>query len=138
MATSLGYVLMNWTSTFTHKKRKRKNQTKKQERETVCCQTNDFACLACEEKVLSMNNLSSDLQSVNNTVGDLKRKLSAANHSHAMTMEKENKLRNNHEHLILEEAQSRYELDQLKRELSDKLQERDEAHTERVRLIENT
>jgi len=142
MATSLGYVLMNWTSTFTHKKRKRKNQTKnqtkKQETETVCCQTNDFACLACEEKVLSMNNLSSDLQSVNNTVGDLKRKLSAANHSHAMTMEKENKLRNNHEHLILEEAQSRYELDQLKRELSDKLQERDEAHTERVRLIENT
>merc|ERR1711997_287045 len=85
-----------------------------------------------------MNNLSSDLQSVNKTVGDLKRKLSAANHSHATTMEKENKLRNNHEHLILEEAQSRYELDQLKRELSDKLQERDEAHAERVRLLENT
>jgi len=138
MATSLGYVLMNWTSTFTHKKRKRKNQTKKPETETVCCQTNDFACLACEEKVSSMNSLSSDLQSVHNTVGDLKRKLSGANHSLAMTMEKENKLRNNHESLILEEAQARYELDQLKRQLSDKLQERDEAHAERVRLLENT
>lgn len=129
---------MNWTSTFTHKKRKRKNQTKKPETDTVCCQTNDFACQACEEKVLSMNNLSSDLQSVNNTVGDLKRKLSAANHSLGTTMEKENKLRNNHENLILEEAQARYELDQLKKELSEKLQERDEAHAERVRLLENT
>ena len=84
-----------------------------------------------------MNNLSSDLQSVNNTVGDLKRKLSAANHSLGTTMEKENKLRNNHENLILEEAQARYELDQLKKELSEKLQERDEAHAERVRLLEN-
>ena len=96
----------------------------------------DFACLACEEKVLSMNNLSSDLQSVNNTVGDLKRKLSTANHTLGTTMEKENKLRNNHENLILEEAQARYELDQLKKELSEKLQERDEAHAERVRLLE--
>ena len=101
------------------------------------CIISDFACLACEEKVLSMNSLSSDLQSVHNTVGDLKRKLSGANHSLAMTMEKENKLRNNHESLILEEAQARYELDQLKRQLSDKLQERDEAHAERVRLLEN-
>ena len=84
-----------------------------------------------------MNNLSSDLQSVNNTVGDLKRKLSAANHGLATTMEKENKLRNNHENLILEEAQARYELNQLKKELSDKLQLRDEAHAERVRLLEN-
>ena len=43
MATSLGYVLMNWTSTFSQKKRKKKTQTKKPETktetETVCCQT---------------------------------------------------------------------------------------------------
>ena len=65
----------------------------------------DFACLACEEKALTLNNLSSDLQTVHNTAEDLKKKLSAANISLATTMDKENKLRGNHETLILEEAQ---------------------------------
>lgn len=142
MATSLGYVLMNWTSTFSQKKRKKKSQNKKPETktetETVCCQTSDFACLACEEKVLTLNNLSSDLQSVHNTVEDLKKKLNVSHVSLATSMDKENKLRDNHETLILEEAQARYELDQLKRQLSEKLQERDEAHAERMRLLEST
>ena len=31
---------------------------------------------------------------------------------------------------------ARYELDQLKKQLSEKLQERDEAHAERMRLLE--
>ena len=97
----------------------------------------DFACLACEEKVLTLNNLSSDLQSVHNTVEDLKKKLNVSHVSLATSMDKENKLRDNHETLILEEAQARYELDQLKRQLSEKLQERDEAHAERMRLLES-
>ena len=83
-----------------------------------------------------MNSLTSDLNSVQITVGDLKKKLNAANVSLATTMDKETKLRNNHEILVLEEAQARYELDQLKRQLSEKLEERDEAHAERVRLLE--
>ena len=97
----------------------------------------DFACLACEEKMLTLNNLSSDLQSVHNTVEDLKKKLNVSHVSLATSMDKENKLRDNHETLILEEAQARYELDQLKRQLSEKLQERDEAHAERMRLLES-
>jgi len=138
MATSLGYVLMNWTSTFSKKKHKKKPVNKKPDTDTVCCQTVDFACPACEEKVLTMNSLTSDLNSVQITVGDLKKKLNAANVSLATTMDKETKLRNNHEILVLEEAQARYELDQLKRQLSEKLEERDEAHAERVRLLEKT
>lgn len=138
MATSLGYVLMNWTSTFSKKKHKKKPVNKKPDTDTVCCQTIDFACPACEEKVLTMNSLTSDLNSVQITVGDLKKKLNAANVNLATTMDKESKLRNNHEILVLEEAQARYELDQLKRQLSEKLEERDEAHAERVRLLEKT
>ena len=83
-----------------------------------------------------MNSLTSDLNSVQITVGDLKKKLNAANVNLATTMDKESKLRNNHEILVLEEAQARYELDQLKRQLSEKLEERDEAHAERARLLE--
>ena len=39
MATSLGYVLMNWTSTFSKKKHKKKPVNKKPDTDTVCCQT---------------------------------------------------------------------------------------------------
>ena len=45
MATSLGYVLMNWTSTFTKKKNRQKNKNSvtkvhNNAKETKCCQTN--------------------------------------------------------------------------------------------------
>ena len=44
--------------------------------------------------------------------------------------------RNEYESLTLDEAQVRYELDQLNKQLSDKLQERDEAHADRIRVLE--
>lgn len=51
-------------------------------------------------------------------------------------MEKEYKLRTSHETLILEEAQVRYELDQLRKQLSEQLEQRDQAHAERMKLLE--
>ena len=51
-------------------------------------------------------------------------------------MERESKLRNEFESLTLDEAQVRYELDQINKQLSDKLQERDEAHADRIRALE--
>ena len=47
-----------------------------------------------------------------------------------------NFFRNEYESLTLDEAQVRYELDQLSKQLSDQLQERDEAHADRIRVIE--
>ena len=47
-------------------------------------------------------------------------------------------LRNDYETLTLDEAQVRYELDQLKKQLSKKLEERDEAHTDRIKALEKT
>ena len=44
--------------------------------------------------------------------------------------------RNEYESLTLDEAQVRYELDQLNKQLSDQLQERDEAHADRIRVLE--
>ena len=83
-----------------------------------------------------MQNLSLELENVQSSVKNLKKKLSAANLGLASTMDKENSLRNQNESLVLEEAQVRYELDQLKKQLSEKLQERDLAHSERVQLLE--
>lgn len=47
-------------------------------------------------------------------------------------------LRNDYETLTLDEAQVRYELDQLKKQLSKKLEERDEAHADRIKALEKT
>ena len=40
MATSLGYVLMNWTSTFNKKKRHQKRTKNVTTKDSKCCQTN--------------------------------------------------------------------------------------------------
>ena len=47
-------------------------------------------------------------------------------------------LRNDYDTLTLDEAQVRYELDQLKKQLSKKLEERDEAHADRIKALEKT
>ena len=39
MATSLGYVLMNWTSTFSKKQKRKKNKNPTISTETKGCQT---------------------------------------------------------------------------------------------------
>ena len=44
--------------------------------------------------------------------------------------------REDHERLVLEEAQVRYELNQLQKDLASKLAQRDEAHSERIKLME--
>lgn len=142
MATSLGYVLMNWTSTFNRKHRKK---VKKQDGDVPkvsleqCCQAEiEVPCLSCEEKESKLVILLRDMEAVQSSSQGFKRKLSAANRSLASTIEKESLLRHNHETLILEEAQARYDLDQLRKQLSEKLEQRDQAHAERVKLLEQT
>lgn len=137
MATSLGYVLMNWTSTFSKKQRKKKTKTPIV-KETKGCQTHGNDCDSCQEKVQRLQDLQSDLSNTVQISDELKKKLSAANSSLAKTMERESKLRNEYESLTLDEAQVRYELDLLNKQLSNKLEERDEAHADRIRALEQT
>jgi len=145
MATSLGYVLMNWTSTLTKKQRQRKNNKKTHKEETprpqvssVFCQTIESECETCLEKAREIQKITNKSDTLKVTIEELKKKLNAANFSLATTMEKESYLRNSHEALILEEAQVRYELNQLHQDLAKKLEERDLAHADRVRLLEMT
>lgn len=105
--------------------------------EQKCCQT-DLECQACEEKSKTVENLSTDLFHVRSLSEEMRKKLSSCNRSLAITMEKESKLRSSHETLILEEAQARFELDQLRKQLSEQLEQRDQAHAERMKLLEKT
>merc|ERR1712141_615894 len=126
MATSLGYVLMNWTSTFSkkQKQKRKKNKNPTISTETKGCQTQCDDCESRQEKAQRLLDLQADLSSILQSSDEVKRKLSAANTSLAKTMERESKLRNEFESLTLDEAQVRYELDQINKQLSDKLQER--------------
>jgi len=150
MATSLGYVLMNWTSTLTKKQRQKKiNKSKaghkkqdvieaKPQLLSTFCQTSDQECETCQDKEHHLHELAANLNVFKMTAEDLKKKLSAANLSLATTMEKEYKLRESNEALRLDEAQVRYDLDQLQQQLAKKLEDRDLAHADRVRLLEKT
>jgi len=141
----LGYVLMNWTSTFSKRNKRKKNNIKDNvppitTKETIGCQTFhvDEECKSCQEKVQKLDDMQTDISKIGQISDELKRKLSAANCSLAKTMERESKMRNDYETLTLDEAQVRYELDQLKKQLSKKLEERDEAHADRIKALEKT
>lgn len=144
MATSLGYVLMNWTSTFTKKKNRQKNKKNgnsvtnvhSNAKETKCCQTTEMECLQCIEKSLKMQTLAAETQKVEKSGEEFKRKLNAANASLVTIMDVEARLREDHEHLVLQEAQVRYDLEQFRKQFSDTLEERDCAHADRIRALE--
>merc|ERR1711983_219862 len=138
MATSLGYVLMNWTSTF--RKKKKGNAVTKEAhtnaKETKCCQTTEMECFQCIEKSLKMQTLAAEAQKAEKSGEEVKAKLKAANASLATIMDVEAKLREDHEHLVLQEAQVRYDLEQFRKSFSDTLEERDCAHADRIRTLE--
>jgi len=135
---------MNWTSTFSKKHKRKKNNIKNNvpltttTKETIGCQTLhiDEECKSCQEKVQKLDDMQTDISKIEQISDELKRKLSAANSGLAKTMERESKMRNDYETLTLDEAQARYELDQIKKQLSKKLDERDEAHADRIRALE--
>jgi hypothetical protein len=155
MATSLGYILMNWTSTFSKKKRNRRKL-----KSAIMTYTNDVEtdvpnesshcssqteeqqaaaaadCAECQEKAQHLADFLDEIEAMTASTADLRQKLNASKLSLSATMEREFKLKSDHESLILEEAQVRYELDELTKKLGEKLDERDQAHAERFCLLE--
>merc|ERR1712223_975250 len=106
-----GYVLMNWTSTFSKRNKRKKNNIKNNvppitTKETIGCQTFhvDEECKSCQEKVQKLDDMQTDISKIGQISDELKRKLSAANCSLAKTMERESKMRNDYETLTLDEA----------------------------------
>ena len=93
-------------------------------------------CVLCIEKSVKMEALTEEAQKAEKSSEEIKRKLNAANSSLVGIMDVEAKLREDHEHLVLQEAQVRYELEQLRKQYTDQLEERDQAHADRVRALE--
>ena len=93
-------------------------------------------CILCLEKSMKMEALTEEAQKAEKSSEEIKRKLNAANSSLVGIMDVEAKLREDHEHLVLQEAQVRYELEQLRNQYTDQLEERDQAHADRVRALE--
>ena len=96
----------------------------------------DMECVLCIEKSMKMETLTEEAQKAEKSSEEIKRKLNAANSSLVGIMDVEAKLREDHEHLVLQEAQVRYELEQLRKQYTDQLEERDQAHADRVRALE--
>ena len=73
-------------------------------------------CVLCIEKSMKMETLTEEAQKAEKSSEEIKRKLNAANSSLVAIMDVEAKLREDHEHLVLQEAQVRYELEQLRKQ----------------------
>ena len=96
----------------------------------------EMECFQCIEKSLKMQTLAAEAQKAEKSGEEIKAKLKAANASLATIMDVEAKLREDHEHLVLQEAQVRYDLEQFRKSFSDTLEERDCAHADRIRTLE--
>lgn len=148
---------MNWTAEFArHSKAKKELKKKgkgKTNRETdkdatkrdlksiseainTAVQTEESTCLECIGFAESLSRLESHLFKLDTEKKDLQQKLSQTKNTLGITIDRENKLREEHERVLLEEAQVRYELTQLQKDLTSKLSERDDAHSERIKLME--
>lgn len=98
-------------------------------------QTEDFECDRCAELSEEVCHLIRQLSDVEVLQDDLKRKLSTTKTSLATSIDRESKLRNANESMQLDEAQSRYELNQLKVELLQQLEEQQKSHDDRIKAI---
>jgi len=170
MASSLGYVLMNWASEFAkHSKGRKTKKNFATNKENIdptnksnAIETNDIAkrvsnyelrkaslnkveievqtddahCQRCEAYAGDVEFLEHQLSDVNVIQESLKQKLSKTKATLVVTIERETRLRNVQESLELEEAQVRYELEEIKASLAKQLEERDNAHSERIQLME--
>lgn len=99
-------------------------------------QTEVMQCERCLELGDEVCHLESQLCDVDNLQNDMRRKLSTTKTTLATAMERESKLRDANESLQLDEAQLRYELDQLKVNLLHQLDEQERVHSEQVKAIE--
>jgi len=95
-------------------------------------QTEAMHCDRCLELSDEIGHLVSQLTDVELIQEDLRRKLSITKTNLATSIERETSLRDTNESLTLDEAQLRYELDNLKANLLCQLEEKEKAHKEQV------
>jgi len=106
----------------------------------IACQTqtDDVDCEKCAELSDEVCHLISQLSDVEFIQQDLRKKLSTTKSNLATSIDRESKLRDANESIQLDEAQTRYELNQIKMDLIQRLDEQQKSHDDHIKAMNET
>jgi len=105
---------------------------------TCQTQTDDVDCEKCAELSDEVCHLISQLSDVEFIQQDLRKKLSTTKSNLATSIDRESKLRDANESIQLDEAQTRYELNQIKVDLIQRLDEQQKSHDDHIKAMNET
>jgi len=149
--SSMGYVMMNWSSELMMQiKKGKKLEMRKRRRD------DDESELEVEDRARSraaeeqrrsdepalenymsrVSALESELNLMQTQQDEIRKRIDASKCSLTASAQREKKLKSQNESLQLEEAQARFELKELKRTLDEELDRREKEHEEQIQLLE--
>lgn len=151
--SSMGYVMMNWSSELMMQiKKGKKLEMRKRRRDDdeSELEVEDRArARAAEERRRSderktvlenymsrVSALESELNLMQTQQDEIRKRIDASKCSLTASAQREKKLKSQNESLQLEEAQARFELKELKRTLDEELDRREKEHEEQIQLLE--
>jgi len=149
--SSMGYIMMNWSSELMMqvknkrqgmKKRRREDDREQEVERTARSRAEverreiDELDATLETYISRVASLESELDLMQTQQEEIKKRLDASKCSLNSSVQRENKLKNQNESLQLEEAQARFELKELKKTLEEELDRREKEHEEQIQLLE--
>jgi len=145
--SSMGFIMMNWSSELmTQVKRKRRQNDELEDidsKEWKRFQTSGGRQMKCNQHEVTSENylmkiasLESELELTRTQHEEIKKKLDISKSSLSASAQREKKLKSQNDSLQLEEAQTRYELNELKRTFDEDLNRREQEHGNQMQLLE--
>jgi len=144
--SSMGFIMMNWSSELMTQVRRKRRQNDQLEdidsKERKRCQTSGGQMKCNQHEVTSENylmkiaSLESELELTRTQHEEIKKKLDISKSSLSASAQREIKLKSQNDSLQLEEAQTRYELNELKRTFDEDLNRREQEHDNQMQLLE--
>jgi len=144
--SSMGFIMMNWSSELmTQVKRKRRQNDEledidSKERKRFQTSGGQMKCnqheVTSENYLMKIASLESELELTRTQHEEIKKKLDISKSSLSASAQREKKLKSQNDSLQLEEAQTRYELNELKRTFDEDLNRREQEHGNQIQLLE--
>jgi len=144
--SSMGFIMMNWSSELmTQVKRKRRQNDEledidSKERKRFHTSGGQTKCnqheVTSENYLMKIASLESELELTRTQHEEIKKKLDISKSSLSASSQREKKLKSQNDSLQLEEAQTRYELNELKRTFDEDLNRREQEHGNQMQLLE--
>ncbi|TRY75698.1 hypothetical protein TCAL_12120 [Tigriopus californicus] len=147
MSGSMGSIMMNWTSELLKQTKKRKRQQMKiqlpkqkdatdSQEQTVQTEIGELSCEECQIKEAKMSVQREQLSGLEADKSALHGKFVRTQQSLGEAMERETKLRSENEVMALENAQSKYELKELRLEMEESLLKSEQDHEHQIQVLE--